>query len=100
MLCYSPSVLCHSCFNFQSLSVIRPTARRKPEPVPSSDTGEAQKKFGSDVKAISSDAYFGKQENSEVCNHNVHPLPIILNCSYLKHPKVHPISRNLQGNYY
>ncbi|KAM9845726.1 ADP-ribosylation factor GTPase-activating protein 3 [Aulostomus maculatus] len=43
----------------------RPTARRKPEPVPVSDTGEAQKKFGSDVKAISSDMFFGKQDNSE-----------------------------------
>uniref|UniRef100_A0A8C9YZA4 ADP-ribosylation factor GTPase-activating protein 3 n=1 Tax=Sander lucioperca TaxID=283035 RepID=A0A8C9YZA4_SANLU len=43
----------------------RPTARRKPEAVPVSDTGEAQKKFGGDVKAISSDMYFGKQDNSE-----------------------------------
>ncbi|XP_008287443.1 ADP-ribosylation factor GTPase-activating protein 3 isoform X2 [Stegastes partitus] len=43
----------------------RPTARRKPEPVPVSDTGEARKKFGQDVKAISSDMYFGKQDNSE-----------------------------------
>uniref|UniRef100_A0A8D0D4D7 ADP-ribosylation factor GTPase-activating protein 3 n=1 Tax=Sander lucioperca TaxID=283035 RepID=A0A8D0D4D7_SANLU len=42
-----------------------PTARRKPEAVPVSDTGEAQKKFGGDVKAISSDMYFGKQDNSE-----------------------------------
>ncbi|XP_038595170.1 ADP-ribosylation factor GTPase-activating protein 3 isoform X1 [Micropterus salmoides] len=42
----------------------RPTARRKPEPVPVSDTGEARTKFG-DVKAISSDMYFGKQDNSE-----------------------------------
>ncbi|XP_042259833.1 ADP-ribosylation factor GTPase-activating protein 3 isoform X1 [Thunnus maccoyii] len=41
----------------------RPTSRRKPEPV--SDTGEARKKFGTDVKAISSDMYFGKQDNSE-----------------------------------
>ncbi|XP_029019040.1 ADP-ribosylation factor GTPase-activating protein 3 [Betta splendens] len=41
----------------------RPTARRKPEPV--ADSGEAQKKFGEDVKAISSDMYFGKQDNSE-----------------------------------
>uniref|UniRef100_A0A8C4IXC8 ADP-ribosylation factor GTPase-activating protein 3 n=1 Tax=Dicentrarchus labrax TaxID=13489 RepID=A0A8C4IXC8_DICLA len=40
----------------------RPTSRRKPEPV--SDTGEARVKFG-DVKAISSDMYFGKQDNSE-----------------------------------
>lgn len=41
----------------------RPTSRRKPEPV--SDTGEARKKFGNEVKAISSDMYFGKQDNSE-----------------------------------
>lgn len=40
----------------------RPTSRRKPEPVV--DTGEARMKFG-DVKAISSDMYFGKQDNSE-----------------------------------
>lgn len=40
----------------------RPTSRRKPEPV--SDTGEARMKFG-DVKSISSDMYFGKQDNSE-----------------------------------
>uniref|UniRef100_A0A7N6A6P2 ADP-ribosylation factor GTPase-activating protein 3 n=1 Tax=Anabas testudineus TaxID=64144 RepID=A0A7N6A6P2_ANATE len=39
--------------------------RRKPEPVSVSDTGEARKKFGDDVKAISSDMYFGKQDNSE-----------------------------------
>ncbi|KAM4615550.1 ADP-ribosylation factor GTPase-activating protein 3 isoform 2-T2 [Polymixia lowei] len=43
----------------------RPTARRKPDPAPISDTGEARKKFGNDVKAISSDMYFGKQDNSE-----------------------------------
>ncbi|XP_067345909.1 ADP-ribosylation factor GTPase-activating protein 3 isoform X2 [Channa argus] len=43
----------------------RPTTRRKPDPVPVSDTGEARKKFGDDVKAISSDMYFGKQNNSE-----------------------------------
>ncbi|XP_034529968.1 ADP-ribosylation factor GTPase-activating protein 3-like [Notolabrus celidotus] len=41
----------------------RPTSRRKPEPVP--DSGEAQKKYGADVKSISSDMYFGKQDNSE-----------------------------------
>uniref|UniRef100_H3D1I1 ADP-ribosylation factor GTPase-activating protein 3 n=1 Tax=Tetraodon nigroviridis TaxID=99883 RepID=H3D1I1_TETNG len=40
----------------------KPTARRKPEPV--TNTGEAQKKFG-DMKAISSDMYFGKQDKSE-----------------------------------
>ncbi|CAL8318858.1 unnamed protein product [Lota lota] len=42
----------------------RPASRRKPDPAPVSDTGEAQKKFG-DTKAISSDMYFGKQDNSE-----------------------------------
>lgn len=41
----------------------RPTGRRKPEAVP--DTGEAQKKFGGDVKSISSDTYFGKRDNAE-----------------------------------
>ncbi|KAM3587998.1 uncharacterized protein V6R79_018470 [Siganus canaliculatus] len=40
----------------------RPTSRRKPEPV--RDTGEARMKFG-DAKAISSDMFFGKQDNSE-----------------------------------
>uniref|UniRef100_A0AAX7U105 ADP-ribosylation factor GTPase-activating protein 3 n=1 Tax=Astatotilapia calliptera TaxID=8154 RepID=A0AAX7U105_ASTCA len=39
--------------------------RRKPETAALSDTGEARKKFGDDVKAISSDMYFGKQDNSE-----------------------------------
>lgn len=58
-------------FFCKSLFVIRPTARRKPEPV--SDSGEAQKKFGGDVKAISSDMYFGKQDNSEVHNDDMHP---------------------------
>ncbi|XP_030576264.1 ADP-ribosylation factor GTPase-activating protein 3 isoform X1 [Archocentrus centrarchus] len=43
----------------------RPTTRRKPEAAPVSDTGEARKKFGDDVKAISSDMYFGKQDSSE-----------------------------------
>lgn len=43
--------------------VFRPTARRKPEPV--TNTGEAQQKFGN-MKAISSDMYFGKQDKSEV----------------------------------
>uniref|UniRef100_A0A665W2B4 ADP-ribosylation factor GTPase-activating protein 3 n=1 Tax=Echeneis naucrates TaxID=173247 RepID=A0A665W2B4_ECHNA len=42
-----------------------PTSRRKAEPVPVTDSEEAQKKFGNDVKAISSDMYFGKQDNSE-----------------------------------
>ncbi|XP_034019429.1 ADP-ribosylation factor GTPase-activating protein 3 [Thalassophryne amazonica] len=43
----------------------RSTARRKPQPVTVTDTGEAQKKFGTGVKAISSDMYFGKQDNTE-----------------------------------
>ncbi|KAK5848920.1 hypothetical protein PBY51_008604 [Eleginops maclovinus] len=43
----------------------RPTSRRKPEAMPVSDSGEAQKKFGVEVKAISSDMYFGKQDNTE-----------------------------------
>ncbi|XP_072233255.1 ADP-ribosylation factor GTPase-activating protein 3 isoform X1 [Leuresthes tenuis] len=43
----------------------RPVARRKAESLPVSDSGEARKKFGDDVKAISSDMYFGKQDNSE-----------------------------------
>ncbi|XP_010885709.2 ADP-ribosylation factor GTPase-activating protein 3 [Esox lucius] len=42
----------------------RTAARRKADPVPVSDSGEARKKFG-DVKAISSDMYFGKQDDSE-----------------------------------
>lgn len=51
-------------FYFLLLFAVRPTSRRKVEPLPDSD--EAQKKYGSDVKAISSDMYFGKQDNSEV----------------------------------
>ncbi|KAM9705038.1 ADP-ribosylation factor GTPase-activating protein 3 isoform 1-T1 [Menidia menidia] len=43
----------------------RPVARRKAEPLPVTDSGEARKKFGDNVKAISSDMYFGKQDNSE-----------------------------------
>uniref|UniRef100_A0A8C5DXN3 ADP-ribosylation factor GTPase-activating protein 3 n=1 Tax=Gouania willdenowi TaxID=441366 RepID=A0A8C5DXN3_GOUWI len=43
----------------------RATSRRKQEPTPFSDSGEARKKFGDDVKAISSDMYFGKQDNAE-----------------------------------
>uniref|UniRef100_A0A3B3ZGW9 ADP-ribosylation factor GTPase-activating protein 3 n=1 Tax=Periophthalmus magnuspinnatus TaxID=409849 RepID=A0A3B3ZGW9_9GOBI len=42
----------------------RSTSRRKAEPVPVVDTGDAQKKFG-DAKAISSDMYFGKHDNNE-----------------------------------
>lgn len=44
----------------------RPSARRKPTPVV--DTREAQMKFG-DMKAISSDMFFGKQDNSEVAKY-------------------------------
>ncbi|XP_049616719.1 ADP-ribosylation factor GTPase-activating protein 3 isoform X1 [Syngnathus scovelli] len=43
----------------------RPAPRRKVDPAPVPDTGEARKKFGQDVKAISSDMYFGKQDNTE-----------------------------------
>uniref|UniRef100_A0A1A7WID0 ADP-ribosylation factor GTPase-activating protein 3 n=1 Tax=Iconisemion striatum TaxID=60296 RepID=A0A1A7WID0_9TELE len=43
---------------------LRPISRRKAEPTPVSDSGEARKKFG-EVKAISSDMYFGKQDSSE-----------------------------------
>lgn len=41
----------------------RPTGRRKPEAV--QDTGEAQRKYGRDVKSISSDTFFGNRDNSE-----------------------------------
>lgn len=49
------------CFYFNH----RTTARRKAEPgqLPVSD--DAQKKFGG-AKAISSDMYFGKQDDAEV----------------------------------
>ncbi|XP_077565569.1 ADP-ribosylation factor GTPase-activating protein 3-like [Stigmatopora nigra] len=43
----------------------RPATRRKTEPGPPLDTGDARKKFGEDVKAISSDMYFGKQDGGE-----------------------------------
>nr|XP_057933627.1 ADP-ribosylation factor GTPase-activating protein 3 isoform X2 [Doryrhamphus excisus] len=43
----------------------RPASRRKAEPVPVVDKGEAQRKFGENVKAISSDMYFGKRDNTE-----------------------------------
>lgn len=43
----------------------RPTSRRKPEYEPSLNTDEAQKKFGN-VKAISSDMYFGRQDHADV----------------------------------
>ncbi|NWV41146.1 ARFG3 protein, partial [Grantiella picta] len=42
----------------------RPASRRKPEYEPSSNTDEAQKKFGN-VKAISSDMYFGRQDQAD-----------------------------------
>ncbi|KAM6290829.1 ADP-ribosylation factor GTPase-activating protein 3 [Porphyrio hochstetteri] len=42
----------------------RPASRRKPEYEPSLNTDEAQKKFGN-VKAISSDMYFGRQDNAD-----------------------------------
>ncbi|XP_056653457.1 ADP-ribosylation factor GTPase-activating protein 3 isoform X2 [Monodelphis domestica] len=42
----------------------RPTSRRKPDYEPAGNTDEAQKKFGN-VKAISSDMYFGRQEQAD-----------------------------------
>ncbi|XP_053906236.1 ADP-ribosylation factor GTPase-activating protein 3 [Cuculus canorus] len=42
----------------------RPTSRRKPECELSLNTDEAQKKFGN-VKAISSDMYFGRQDHDD-----------------------------------
>ncbi|XP_039318918.2 ADP-ribosylation factor GTPase-activating protein 3 [Saimiri boliviensis] len=42
----------------------RPTARRKPDYEPGENTDEAQKKFGN-VKAISSDMYFGRQAQAD-----------------------------------
>ncbi|XP_007454004.1 PREDICTED: ADP-ribosylation factor GTPase-activating protein 3 isoform X2 [Lipotes vexillifer] len=42
----------------------RPTARRKPDYEPVDNTDEAQKKFGN-VKAISSDMYFGRQAKAD-----------------------------------
>nr|XP_012597175.1 ADP-ribosylation factor GTPase-activating protein 3 [Microcebus murinus] len=42
----------------------RPTARRKPDLEPVESTDEAQKKFGN-VKAISSDMYFGRQAQAD-----------------------------------
>lgn len=43
----------------------RSTARRKPDYEPVGNTDEAQKKFGN-VKAISSDMYFGRQAQADV----------------------------------
>ncbi|XP_071589337.1 ADP-ribosylation factor GTPase-activating protein 3 [Heliangelus exortis] len=42
----------------------RPASRRKPEYEPPLNTGEALKKFGN-VKAISSDMYFGRQDHAD-----------------------------------
>ncbi|XP_072452436.1 ADP-ribosylation factor GTPase-activating protein 3 isoform X2 [Notamacropus eugenii] len=42
----------------------RPTSRRKPDYEPVGNTDEAQKKFGN-VKAISSDMYFGRQDQAD-----------------------------------
>ncbi|XP_007939982.1 ADP-ribosylation factor GTPase-activating protein 3 [Orycteropus afer afer] len=42
----------------------RPAARRKPDCVPAENTDEAQKKFGN-VRAISSDMYFGRQDQAD-----------------------------------
>ncbi|XP_057283446.1 ADP-ribosylation factor GTPase-activating protein 3 isoform X1 [Pezoporus wallicus] len=42
----------------------RPASRRKPEYEPPLNTDEAQKKFGN-VKAISSDMYFGRQDHAD-----------------------------------
>uniref|UniRef100_A0A9L0K5S7 ADP-ribosylation factor GTPase-activating protein 3 n=1 Tax=Equus asinus TaxID=9793 RepID=A0A9L0K5S7_EQUAS len=42
----------------------RPTARRKPDYEPAENTDEAQKKFGN-IKAISSDMYFGRQAQAD-----------------------------------
>lgn len=53
----------------------RPSSRRKPSPVV--NTGEAQMKFG-DMKAISSDMFFGKEDNSEVTK-----LPTLNVCCFL-----------------
>lgn len=59
--------MCHVC-------VPRTTARRKAEPGPLPVSDDAQKKFGG-AKAISSDMYFGKEDNTEVTsNYTVVPL--------------------------
>ncbi|XP_053321148.1 ADP-ribosylation factor GTPase-activating protein 3 isoform X2 [Spea bombifrons] len=42
----------------------RPASRRKPDPEPVSTADDAQRKFGN-AKAISSDMYFGKQDNAD-----------------------------------
>ncbi|XP_043822829.1 ADP-ribosylation factor GTPase-activating protein 3 isoform X2 [Dromiciops gliroides] len=42
----------------------RPTSRRKPDYEPAGNTDEAQKKFGN-VKAISSDMYFGRRDQAD-----------------------------------
>lgn len=48
-----------------AVSNFRPTTRRKPDYEPVENTDEAQKKFGN-VKAISSDMYFGRQAQADV----------------------------------
>lgn len=48
-----------------AVSRCRPTTRRKPDYEPVENTDEAQKKFGN-VKAISSDMYFGRQAQADV----------------------------------
>lgn len=53
----------------------RPTARRKPDYEPVENTDEAQKKFGN-VKAISSDMYFGRQAQADVSVQRVCVSPI------------------------
>ncbi|XP_025068981.1 ADP-ribosylation factor GTPase-activating protein 3 isoform X4 [Alligator sinensis] len=50
--------------SYFSSSSSRPASRRKPEYESPLDTDEAQKKFGN-VKAISSDMYFGKQDHAD-----------------------------------
>lgn len=47
----------------------RTTSRRKAEPGPLPVSDDAQKKFGG-AKAISSDMFFGKQDNSEVMSND------------------------------
>lgn len=48
-----------------AVSNCRPATRRKPDYEPVENTDEAQKKFGN-VKAISSDMYFGRQAHADV----------------------------------
>nr|XP_045008048.1 ADP-ribosylation factor GTPase-activating protein 3 isoform X4 [Jaculus jaculus] len=46
------------------MSSSRPSTRRKPDYEPADNTDEAQKKFGN-AKAISSDMYFGRQDQAD-----------------------------------